>query len=136
MKDKNELIWVVDDDPVFKLIFSMTLKRVPKTFDLEEFKSGQAARDNFLKLVESTRPLPEYIFLDINMPEINGWQFLESAVDGNVDRSTLPSIFIVSSSINPEDKELAGQNEYVADYLTKPIDEKQLAKLLNAQADI
>jgi CheY-like chemotaxis protein len=45
----------------------------------------------------------------------------------------VPHIYIVSSSINPEDKEMAGNNKYVADYLTKPIEQKQLARLLDAQ---
>lgn len=119
---KNELIWVVDDDPIFRLVFTMTLKKCYPGFTVSEFEDGKAACDSFKKRMDSNQNLPHRIFMDINMPVMNGWECLQkiqSIVDVNPDIK--PAIYVVSSSINPEDERKAITYDVTSAYLVKPL---------------
>jgi len=69
--------------------------------------------------------LPDYIFLDLNMPEMNGWEFLDQyeKLDLGVP------IFVLSSSINSGDKERAIGYSAVEGYITKPLNTEILTNL-------
>src|SRR5690606_971157 len=118
-------VWVVDDD---KIICLLTRKHLQKytTLPLKEFPDGKAALDHLL-LAPAT---PVLVLLDINMPVMNGWDFLEE-----VNRRNLPhlQVIMVSSSINTHDKATAMSYPQVIDYLQKPLraeDFKKLAEML------
>lgn len=127
---RNETIWVVDDDPIFRLIFSMTLKKCYPDFTVIEHEDGKKACDEFRDCANSGQNLPHSIFLDVNMPVMNGWdcvEIIQSIVTELTSR--LPSIYIVSSSINPEDKKKAVSYQITSDYLVKPITVEVFKKL-------
>lgn len=70
------------------------------------------------------------IFLDINMPGMDGWSFLE---EFETIQSTLKcevKIFILSSSINPDDMKKAKQNNFVTDYLIKPLNQNDVNSII------
>jgi CheY-like chemotaxis protein len=62
-----------------------------------------------------------YIFLDLNMPQMDGWHFIEELEKLKFDSNTQIKLFVLSSSVNPNDMMKAKQNSAVTDYLSKPL---------------
>ena len=119
---RDEIIWVVDDDPIFRLIFSMTLKKCYPDFTVIEHENGKKACDEFSDCANSGQNIPHSIFMDINMPVMNGWECIEQ-IQSIVSKlgTKGPSLYIVSSSINPEDEKKAVSYPATSAYLVKPI---------------
>lgn len=116
---KINLVYVVDDDPLY--IFSM--KKLLKISEFCHnplfFKNGQEALDSITPNVSYDENLPDIIFLDISMPLMNGWQFLDQLVQLPIQKHI--KIYIVSSSIDPSDMEKSQFYSIVTDYIYKPI---------------
>ena len=119
----KRLIWIADDDPIFRLIFRMTIKKVNGDITLVEFENGQLASDSFLEAIESQKDIPCCLFMDVNMPVMNGWDCLDKINDLYIDQNptAMPKVFIMSSSINKEDEERIAHFPFATGYLRKPI---------------
>lgn len=128
----RKCVWVVDDDPIFRLIFSMTLK---KSFDdciIVEHDNGKSAFESLSESFEGNINLPEYLFMDINMPEMNGWQCMDKIMElMPTSLEQFPKVFIVSSSINNDDELKAYSYPFTSGYLTKPISIEKFQEILS-----
>jgi CheY-like chemotaxis protein len=97
--------------------------------DVLEFSDGQEA---FLKLKEMYQmgdPLPEVIFLDVNMPIWDGWDFLDEFSKLQLD--SFPDIYIVTSSTHSMEREKALSYPIVKDCIVKPFEMDVLKKILD-----
>ena len=74
--------------------------------------------------------LPQIVFLDLNMPEKDGFVFLELFNELNAAIRTFCKVIVLSSSISPEDINRASANPYVVKYLNKPLAEKYLEAII------
>ena len=92
------------------------------------FKNGKDAYDTLQDMSFKGEKLPEIIFLDINMPIWDGWQFLEEFNLLPINQKIF--IHILSSSNNEEDIEKAQGYKMVNNYLIKPIEQNQMKKIL------
>jgi CheY-like chemotaxis protein len=127
MKIAKELknIILVDDD---EIMVYLTKRLVDKT-DLAElsqvFGNGKELID-FLKQ-NHNKPdlLPEAIFLDLFMPVMNGWEFLEEYDKIKPTLAKEITIYIITSSVSPADFNKAKNNKYVSDYVVKPMNKEQ-----------
>jgi CheY-like chemotaxis protein len=92
----------------------------------------QSALDalNYLKkdLLESE--YPDLIFLDINMPAMNGWEFLEEFNQLTKVSQRNPIIIMLTTSDNPDDKENANTYKIVSDFKTKPLTKDMLDSII------
>jgi two-component system chemotaxis response regulator CheY len=134
MKKNNPIIALVDDDKIYQLITLRTITNTELTDEVLQFENGEDAID-FLKqhaCVEDK--LPDYIFLDINMPYMDGWMFLEEfeAMKNSIKKDI--TIFMVSSSIDPRDVERASNNPNISQYVIKPISIEKFKELLSHAA--
>ena len=75
-------------------------------------------------------PLPDFIFLDIGLGAMNGWQFIEALQEHLVAVKTRPDIFILSAFTNTEDRKKAQEHQLVAGYFDKPLTRSRLEKIL------
>lgn len=108
---------IVDDDPIFAMMFKKIIARESFFNSPKEFGNGLLASEH---LKSTYDPSTSYIiFLDINMPVMNGWEFLAAISEFAYPKNTL--VFIVTSSINQADLVRSKENEYVIKFLTKPI---------------
>jgi CheY-like chemotaxis protein len=73
------------------------------------------------------------LFLDLNMPLITGWEFLERFDTYGDEIKKHFSIYILSSSVDDKDKRLAEKNPYVKDFISKPIDAPALQKVYEGE---
>lgn len=119
---------IVDDDPIF--VFGakrvMELSNFCKSFMV--FNNGKDALDSLSPLVVSGENVPDVILLDLNMPIMDGWQFLDEFIKIKTNKKIL--IYIVSSSIDPADTEKAKKYESVSNFIVKPITVDNLKNIL------
>jgi CheY-like chemotaxis protein len=122
---------IVDDDRIY--IFGLTKLIEMNSFceELQVFKNGKEAIDSFINDIEEGKQLPEVILLDINMPVMDGWEFLEEYAKVKHKIKNKVKIYMVSSSVNLSDLDKAKSYEDVVDYVIKPIKSADLQKISN-----
>ena len=114
-------ILVIDDDPIFCFILQKLLSK----HDLNAYRTFHLATDAFTFLTSMDAPQEEYlIFLDINMPVMNGWEFLNLIQKTNGINSI--QVAVITSSIDPADQEKARSYSCVIDLIKKPVDSMHL----------
>ena len=117
----KKTIWVIDDDPIYQIIINKTIQRFGLFSAISTFKNGKIALDALLQLLDNDTALPDIILLDINMPVMDGWEFMEEL--GLIEPKFMKQIvvYIVSSSIAVEDKNKSMSYENILGYLSKPV---------------
>lgn len=118
MKSFNST-FIIDDDPIFVLLFKKIIEKSERFNKVQNFSDGQFAIEELLKIHHEGSVLPDIIFLDLNMPNIDGWQFLEEIQKYNFINEL--TIYIVSSSIDSHEIERAKQYQCVKNFISKPI---------------
>lgn len=114
-RQKVSKVCVIDDDPINNLICSNLLKKVDYADEVMIFESARQALAWFAAVPAAH--WPEVIFLDINMPEIDGWGFLAAFPQPEQP----PRIYILSSSMSEDDRLKSRSYALVQDFLTKPL---------------
>ncbi|MFN3951215.1 MAG: response regulator [Thermaurantimonas sp.] len=120
-------IMLVDDDPVFNFITRKCIESAQIEHILEEYLDGSDAIEALYDK-KSPDQLPDHILLDINMPKMNGWQFLEALRNLNIEKEI--SVTIVTSSIDGEDRRKAYTYPEINEFLIKPISKSDLKEIL------
>ncbi|MBT8295195.1 MAG: response regulator [Gramella sp.] len=119
-------IWVIDDDMIYQMIIKKLIKRA-EIFDEQVFY--KCTGEIFKDLESSKVFLPDVILLDINMPLMDGWQFIDRLKGLYPDLLTRTNIYIVSSSIAYSDRERAEHIPEVTSFLTKPLSVEKLKEI-------
>lgn len=119
-------VWVIDDDEVYQMIIKKLIKIAGGFKNAHYFMSAPEVIEG---LLSSNLFLPDVILLDINMPQMDGWQFLNGLKENIPDLINKTSIYIVSSSIAYSDRERANEFPEVIDFLSKPVSVKQLQEI-------
>lgn len=127
---------LIDDDNISNLLTKMILK---KAFDGAEVLIFTVAEEglSYIKSdVESTYAYEKTVLLlDINMPTLSGWEFLEEFKLFEEALQEHYEVYIHSSSINVTDRKLAKENPLVMDYLEKPLNKEKFVTLLSKEMD-
>ncbi len=123
MSSKIGLACIIDDDSMYVNLVKKIIEAKNLCENLMVFKNGKDAINYFEVILNNLdkESIPEIIFLDINMPVMDGWQFLESFTKIKNKLGKTITLYIVSSSINPADIERAKGINSVKDYLIKPV---------------
>ncbi|OOG73605.1 response regulator [Flavobacterium sp. A45] len=122
----QKTIWVVDDDPIYQIIVNKIIKKSELFSSVSSFKNGKDAIDALKKALKNNEMLPDIILLDINMPIMDGWEFMEEKLLLKPLIKDPVQIYIVSSSIALEDKNKAKNYSEIIAYLSKPINDNDL----------
>lgn len=124
-------IWVIDDDPIYQIIINKLIKKSDFFSTANSFKNGKEAIDFLQNTIKEDRlSPPDIVLLDINMPIMDGWEFLEALeiLKPEIEKKII--IYIVSSSIAVEDKNKAKKYTNVLGYISKPISIDDLIQLI------
>lgn len=122
-------ILLVDDDQVFNFLNQRAIQNLGIANEIHTALNGQEALDLLNGYLSGTTAIPDVIFLDLNMPIMDGFAFLEAFKRMNVPYKDKVSIIIVTSSENPEDIKRA-KAFGVHHYLTKPVREEDIRRAL------
>ncbi len=122
MKKINS-IGVIDDDPITVFGIKKMLNSLDLSDTIKTYANGKEAIDDIRNMLTNGESIPEVIFLDINMPIMDGWQFLEEFISLPLDYKV--RINILTSSIDPADRQnwefYKEKTHHLIDYKNKPI---------------
>jgi CheY-like chemotaxis protein len=121
---KNKITYIIDDDKLSIRLMSMLISKNNFCEEIVSFYNPQTALDQLKNNASNPSQLPDVILLDLNMPVLDGWQFLDEFE--LVDFAKKIVIFIVSSSIDPSDLEMAKNYPTVKSYIVKPLTSEKL----------
>ena len=121
-------VHLIDDDEVFHFITECMLLEVNFATQIRTFTDAREA----LRVIGQDIPLSvlDVIFLDLNMPLMDGWQFLKALEPYKDQLKGRCRIYILTSSLNMSDMQLAAEDELVCGFIHKPLDEKDVQVIL------
>lgn len=129
---KLKNILLIDDNSTSNFLHQIILKELECAEHIEVSTSAQKALD-YLSNIKSAESMPELIFLDLNMPGMNGWEFLEEYKKLAPDNLGKVVMNILTSSANPKDKEKAEKDLKPMAYFTKPLNKEKMLTLLERE---
>ena len=121
MSPAVEKIIIIDDDPVHNFISARSIKKFLNSENLPII-SFTSPHEGITYIINACREKVKILlFLDVNMPSFSGWDVL-SELKKSVDYTEgILSVYILSSSVDPDDKERAYKFPMVSGYLVKPL---------------
>ena len=126
---KEKTIWIIDDDPIYQIIMKKIIIKSGLFSSIMEFTNGKDAIKFLKKNINKQTVFPDIILLDIEMPLLDGWGFMEEMNGLKSQINSEIKIYISSSSIAIEDKERAKNNPNILGYLSKPINLNDIIKI-------
>ncbi|HAH35559.1 MAG TPA: response regulator [Algoriphagus sp.] len=115
-------IVLIDDDPISTFVTEKLIsKNVKQPCQFFKYQSAKTALNEIYQI------RPNYLFLDLNMPEMTGWDFLDN-FDSQKNEA---EIYILSSSVDERDINKASKYQVVKDYLSKPLIKKYIKSIFN-----
>ena len=130
MNKKLNSILLVDDDEDCNFFHTRLINRMGITEDIHVALDGAEALDYLRSTVDGKYPQPAIIFLDINMPKVDGWEFLEEYEKLDEVQKAQVVLVMLTTSLNPDDMERAKNNPLVHDYLNKYLDAERINKII------
>ena len=131
MRQKLNCILLVDDNDADNFIHEMVIKQLDCAEKIVTAENGEEALTFLTTALTSGKyPKPDLIFLDINMPKMNGWEFLEEYEKLHIDQKAKIVLVMLTTSLNPDDKMLAAQKPLILNYIDKPLTQESLTEIL------
>lgn len=128
--NKPYILCLIDDDDIYRFTFTKLINTKKIAGKVLVFEDGDQALQFMLDNVGNSKDLPDFIFLDINMPIMDGFQFMEEYVKLKPKVGKKITIYMVTSSVDPVDLERAQKIEEISDYIVKPITPELLESIL------
>ncbi|WP_299252018.1 response regulator [uncultured Lacinutrix sp.] len=119
--NRNFNFCIVDDDDIYQFTIKKTIESLNLAKKIIAFSDGEEALDFMIKNLNNDEELPDVILLDINMPIMDGFQFMEEYIQIKPKLDKKITIYMVSSSVDQTDIDRANRISDVSDYIIKPI---------------
>lgn len=124
----KDIVLIIDDDPVYQLVVKSKIGKIEPGLEILCCEYGRLGLNKLETILNGYNSI--IVLLDINMPVMNGWEFLTECETARLhDRQNL-RIFIVSSSTDKSDVNDAGKSSLVSDYFSKPLSNTDLLRIL------
>jgi len=127
-------ILLIDDDEINNFISIKLIKKALSNAEISSCLNGKVAIEELIEMQKiSPDNLPDFILLDINMPIMNGWEFLDEYKRLNVDTTGKSKIFIISSSVFSNDISRAKSYPLVKNFISKPLSVEKIREMLESE---
>lgn len=130
MNQKQLNILLVDDDPINNRIVEQMVKRFGDGVNFAAVTDGLKGLDYLSESLSRKLPYPDLVFLDLQMPFLNGWEFLDVFERINYQRQL--AVYILSSSTDAADLAKAKEYKCLKGFLHKPLSATKITEVLNA----
>ena len=130
MNHQLKYIMLIDDDEDDNFIHERAIRKVDSEIVVIATQSAKAALIH-LKEEQNKNNLPGLIFLDINMPGMNGWEFLQEYNDLDESLQSKVIIIMLTTSDSEADRTKAKSWNFVSDYITKPLTKQIVENILD-----
>jgi len=128
---KIAMVSIIDDDEFFQYAAKKVLESSHAVENILQFHDGEEAIEYFLKNKNEVEKIPDLVFLDLNMPYMDGWEFLNQFTANDFNK--LITIYICSSSISKLDLDKVADYPKLEGYLIKPISNKEFYETLQKE---
>ena len=130
-------ILLIDDDEINNFISIKLIKKALSNAEISSCLNGKLAIEELTEIQKnSPEKLPDFILLDINMPIMNGWEFLDEYKRLEIDTTGRSKIFIISSSVFSNDISRARSYPLVKNFISKPLSVEKIREMLESDAQI
>ncbi|MES2863126.1 MAG: response regulator [Bacteroidota bacterium] len=120
---------MIDDDPINNLLCTKNIQKSVQDANVITFTEAAIGLDYIKSNFNTPNSGNAILFLDINMPTMSGWEFMEEFQHINSEIKDHIFIYILSSSVNEVDKQKAKVHPNVIDYIEKPLLAETLKKI-------
>lgn len=131
MEKKLNSILLIDDDEPTNFLNKRILENMDCARKVQVIQKAPEALAYLEKIADNDATLfPDIIFLDINMPAMDGWEFLE-AIKSTIDKKEKPvTLVMLTTSLNPEDEQKAKNSDYITAFKSKPLSHEMVKDIL------
>ena len=129
MIKKLPIIGIIDDDTIYQFILTSIINKNKLAESILSFSDGEKAIQYLTNNKTKKEKIPDVLFLDVNMPIMDGWMFIEEYARIKKDIIKKIVVFMLSSSVNPIDIERAGKISEISNYIIKPIKLEEVRKI-------
>lgn len=123
---------IVDDDTIFQYSIRRLIHSVDSDIKIMPYYDGTEFLAFLKSYGETDANLPSHVLMDINMPMMDAWSFLEAYEKMDFFNQNLFRIHLMTSSISSEDRKAYEQKDYLGHYIVKPIDEDIIRKIISS----
>jgi len=130
MKQKLNCILLIDDDKPTNFINEVVIKQLDCAEKIVVVQNGSEALDYLKSKNDGGHPQPDLIFLDINMPSMNGWEFLEKYTDLDKKQHGRVVVIMLTTPLNRDDEKKASGIPYINGFQSKPLTPEIMQEVL------
>lgn len=128
-----DTICVIDDNDVYQFVMKNSINKLNPNIKILAYLNGEEGIVSLKKMIEDHKPLPDVILLDINMPIMDGWEFMNEFIKIKSQLPRVMPIYLTTSSLDASDIDKAKRYEDITGFLSKPIDRHTLLKITQMQ---
>ena len=114
-------VFIVDDDPIHQRIAQIMIGKHELFDEFDSYTEAEFALEYLKENMDNSAGLPDVILLDLNMPVVDGWDFLEAFEKFQSDLSKQIRVFIVTSSVDEKDRLRSQTFSFVKGFISKPL---------------